>query len=340
MPRGGLRSRRGEYDRSWRAEATRLSGPRRMQLVDSGRARQSVAPTACDRLRAPGRSQGGAFQHALCDPSGARARSHRYRARRPCHPRRTTRRLPRPDARSHDQRHGRDRRGSPRRTSAPRQRLLVLPGPGRCQRASRGGLRATREGTRRSRPLRRNAVGGPGSLPVCRAQPRHQAQRPRGRRVRGDAGRRAGRARPARRRDRCIVLGRGDGKVRQMRTWHRHLGRHRTTSGATSRSRSRRASARSPSWTSASWTSHIRAGSRSTSGRSTIPTRWSIWSALASTGSSPTSRRCLPACWATWGRTGRCDGQPRPQFGFLPWLAFFFLRSLRLTVRLDTSGTV
>jgi len=24
-----------------------------------------------------------------------------------------------------------------------------------------------------------------------------------------------------------IVLGRGDGKVRQMRTWHRHLGRHR-----------------------------------------------------------------------------------------------------------------
>ena len=35
-----------------------------------------------------------------------------------------------------------------------------------------------------------------------------------------------------------------------------------------------------------------------------------------------------------------CEAQPRPQFGFLPWLAFFFLRSLRFTVRLDTSGTV
>ena len=36
----------------------------------------------------------------------------------------------------------------------------------------------------------------------------------------------------------------------------------------------------------------------------------------------------------------RCEAQPRPQFGFLPWLAFFFLRSLRFTVRLDTGGTV
>ena len=27
--------------------------------------------------------------------------------------------------------------------------------------------------------------------------------------------------------------------------------------------------------------------------------------------------------------------QPRPQFGFLPWLAFFFVLSLRLTVRFD-----
>ena len=27
--------------------------------------------------------------------------------------------------------------------------------------------------------------------------------------------------------------------------------------------------------------------------------------------------------------------QPRPQFGFLPWLAFFFVRSLRLTVLFD-----
>ena len=27
--------------------------------------------------------------------------------------------------------------------------------------------------------------------------------------------------------------------------------------------------------------------------------------------------------------------QPRPQFGFLPWLAFFFFLSLRLTVRFD-----
>ena len=40
-------------------------------------------------------------------------------------------------------------------------------------------------------------------------------------------------------------------------------------------------------------------------------------------------------------RTGSVlTAQPRPQFGFLPWLAFFFLRSLRFTVRLDTSGTV
>ena len=29
-------------------------------------------------------------------------------------------------------------------------------------------------------------------------------------------------------------------------------------------------------------------------------------------------------------------GQPRPQFGFLPWLAFFLARSLRLLVRFDT----
>ena len=29
------------------------------------------------------------------------------------------------------------------------------------------------------------------------------------------------------------------------------------------------------------------------------------------------------------------DRQPRPQFGFLPWLAFFFERSLRFTVRFD-----
>ena len=28
--------------------------------------------------------------------------------------------------------------------------------------------------------------------------------------------------------------------------------------------------------------------------------------------------------------------QPRPQFGFLPWLAFFLARSLRLLVRFDT----
>ena len=41
-----------------------------------------------------------------------------------------------------------------------------------------------------------------------------------------------------------------------------------------------------------------------------------------------------------WERTLRPEGQPRPQFGFLPWLAFFFFRSLRLTVRLDTSATV
>ena len=33
---------------------------------------------------------------------------------------------------------------------------------------------------------------------------------------------------------------------------------------------------------------------------------------------------------------GRQRGaQPRPQFGFLPWLAFFFFLSLRFTVRFD-----
>lgn len=31
--------------------------------------------------------------------------------------------------------------------------------------------------------------------------------------------------------------------------------------------------------------------------------------------------------------------QPRPQFGFLPWLAFFLARSLRLTVRFDIRVT-
>jgi hypothetical protein len=29
--------------------------------------------------------------------------------------------------------------------------------------------------------------------------------------------------------------------------------------------------------------------------------------------------------------------QPRPQFGFLPWFAFFFALSLRFTVRFDIS---
>jgi hypothetical protein len=32
--------------------------------------------------------------------------------------------------------------------------------------------------------------------------------------------------------------------------------------------------------------------------------------------------------------------QPRPQFGFLPWFAFFFVRSLRLTVRFDMKAKV
>ena len=36
------------------------------------------------------------------------------------------------------------------------------------------------------------------------------------------------------------------------------------------------------------------------------------------------------------GRTRTGSGQPRPQFGFLPWLAFFLARSLRLLVRFDT----
>ena len=35
----------------------------------------------------------------------------------------------------------------------------------------------------------------------------------------------------------------------------------------------------------------------------------------------------------------RTQRQPRPQFGFLPWLAFFFALSLRFTVRFDISGT-
>ena len=35
----------------------------------------------------------------------------------------------------------------------------------------------------------------------------------------------------------------------------------------------------------------------------------------------------------------RTEGQPRPQFGFLPWLAFFFALSLRFTVRFDIRRT-
>gem|GEM_PF-4608113 len=31
--------------------------------------------------------------------------------------------------------------------------------------------------------------------------------------------------------------------------------------------------------------------------------------------------------------------QPLPQFGFLPWLAFFLALSLRFTVRFDISAT-
>ena len=37
--------------------------------------------------------------------------------------------------------------------------------------------------------------------------------------------------------------------------------------------------------------------------------------------------------------TGPLRAQPRPQFGFLPWLAFFLVRSLRLTVRFDMERT-
>jgi hypothetical protein len=36
------------------------------------------------------------------------------------------------------------------------------------------------------------------------------------------------------------------------------------------------------------------------------------------------------------GPTPGGSGQPRPQFGFLPWLAFFLALSLRLLVRFDT----
>ena len=43
------------------------------------------------------------------------------------------------------------------------------------------------------------------------------------------------------------------------------------------------------------------------------------------------------------GRAGSgalAEDYPRPQFGFLPWLAFFLARSLRFTVRFDIGDNV
>jgi hypothetical protein len=36
---------------------------------------------------------------------------------------------------------------------------------------------------------------------------------------------------------------------------------------------------------------------------------------------------------------GAAERQPRPQLGRLPWLAFFFERIFRFTVRFDTGAT-
>ena len=60
---------------------------------------------------------------------------------------------------------------------------------------------------------------------------------------------------------------------------------------------------------------------------------------------SDTPDACSSRCSARRRvRVGRAraasEGQPRPQFGFLPWLAFFFLRSLRFTVCFDMGDTL
>ena len=86
--------------------------------------------------------------------------------------------------------------------------------------------------------------------------------------------------------------------------------------------------------------------------------RWAAWSSRASTGSSrpadhgaerrlsgPVQRRGRPASADRRRRPLRrrpppSRAQPRPQFGFLPWLAFFFERSLRFTVRFDMAEAV
>ena len=47
---------------------------------------------------------------------------------------------------------------------------------------------------------------------------------------------------------------------------------------------------------------------------------------------------CRGGRWRGEPADGFAPSQPRPQFGFLPWLAFFLVRSLRFTVRFDMRG--
>jgi glycerophosphoryl diester phosphodiesterase len=99
------------------------------------------------------------------------------------------------------------------------------------------------------------------------------------------------------------------------------------------------------SWTRRSCQQRTVTGWLCIHGRSTNAPRWSGSVTWGSTASSRTYRPCSQTSWTNGASPGAGNAprgraavrpQPRPQFGFLPWFAFFFLRSFRFVVRFDT----
>ena len=297
-----------------------------IQLVDSGRAGQSLARTPGDRLRPPRRRQGGAVEHPVRDQTGPRARRDRDRARRARHERRAARRLPRPDARPHDRRQRRDRRAVGSKSCAS---STTPTGSARAKTPCGGARRATTSLRGRAPADRELGVatlsevleGFPGvvlNLDIKRTAPKVVAYEEALARELAEHGRS----------DDVIVASFSDaavGGLLELRARDRHRRRHRRrrpssttgcrrgsrltrTSGATWRSRSRRALAALRSWTKGFveaahssglavhvWTVDDRR-------RDGAPRRLS-----ASTGSSPTSRACWRARSGASGRTGSSE---------------------------------
>ena len=246
----------------------------------------------------------------------------------------------------------------PGRAAAPRQRVLVRPGadvtPDRPDDAvPLPGAGATMTGVPRRHPAR-----GARALPGGGREPRHQATDPEVEPYEA-LWPSCWRVRPDRRHDRGVVPRPGDRGVRRGLPEPTSAGTMATAEfwravqaggGAPGPDGGRPAGPRALRGAGrgrrALRGAAHRAGWPSTSGRSTTPTTCAACSTWGSTGSS---RTCRPR-WSGCCRSGECAwggrrlpgpaAQPRPQFGFLPWLAFFLARSLRFTVRFDMGASV